>query len=203
MSHNAFSTGKTGLLFWVYWVLANAIVVGLMIALALIVNYIPHAALGWSIVGISLGIAQHLVLKNTVRPRDWAWLSAIGWIVGAAVGKISVGWQAAGWDMDWALMGLSLGVVQYFSLRKYVTQAGWWILASGLALVLAGALGGATALLEDWFMFKELIAIDKHFTEQAGFVLAGTAGGAVYGAITGVWLIWFFRVRMRQPGETD
>jgi hypothetical protein len=55
---------------------------------------------------------------------------------------------------------------------------------------MAGALGGATALLEDWFMFKGWIDLNQNVAEIIGYILAAMVGGAVYGALTGGWLIW-------------
>jgi hypothetical protein len=118
--------------------------------------------------------------------------------VGIVIGKVAVGWEARGWDVDWALVGFSVGLAQYLVLRRQVYHGGWWILASITALVLASALGGATALLEDWVMFKGLIPVNERLAEIAGFMLAGAVGGAVNGAITGTWLIWFLRSQSRQ-----
>ncbi|KAA3665492.1 MAG: hypothetical protein DWQ04_00350 [Chloroflexi bacterium] len=187
-------------LFWGQWVLLNTIVVAIIITLSLIIDYIPHTIIGWSVIGISISIIQQLYLQRHMCLEKWALFSVIGWVIGVLVGKIAVGWEAGSWDVDWALVGVLVGIAQYFSMRRYVYQAGWWILASSMSLVMAGSLGGATALLEDWLMFKGWVDINKSLTEIIGYILAASAGGAVYGAFTGGWLIWLMWYKSRPMG---
>lgn len=179
--------------FWRQWVLANALTVTIISTIGLTINYIPQTVIGWSIIGICLSLVQQIYLQRYLHLEKWALFSIIGWVVGVSIGKMAVGWQAHSWDVDWALIGLVVGLAQYFSMRKCVAQAGWWLLASSVALIMAGSLGGATALLEDWFMFKGWIDLNKELTEIIGYILAATAGGAVYGALTGGWLLWLLR----------
>lgn len=192
-------TDKTAI-FWGQWVLVNTIGVAIIVTISLIIGYIPHTILGWSIIGIFISIVQRTYLQQYMWLEKWMVFSVIGWVIGVLVGKIAVGWNAGSWDVDWALIGLSVGIAQYFSMRKHVYQAGWWILASSVALIMAGSLGGATALLEDWFMFKGLININKNISETIGYILAAAVGGAVYGAFTGGWLLWFIRSKTRPMG---
>lgn len=156
--------------------------------------------IGWSITGISVSILQQLYLQRHLGLEKWTLFSLIGWVIGVSIGKIAVGWKASSWDVDWAMIGLSVGIAQYFSMKQYVDQAGWWILASSVALIMAGSLGSATALLEDWFMFKGWIDINKNLTETIGYILAASVGGAIYGAFTGGWLIWFVWNKSRPVG---
>jgi hypothetical protein len=176
--------------FWGGWVLVNSIIVAIVITTSFTFGYIPHPIIGWWGIGIFISIIQQIYLQRYVWLEKWTLFSVFGWLIGVLVGKIAVGWQAGSWDVDWALIGLSVGIAQYFSMRKYVYQAGWWILASSAALIMAGALGGATALLEDWFMFKGWIDLNQNVAEIIGYILAAMVGGAVYGALTGGWLIW-------------
>jgi hypothetical protein len=180
----------TRISFWGQWVLVNTVIVAIVTTISLTIGYIPHPIIGWSIIGIFISIVQQIYLQRYIWLEKWTLFSVIGWIIGVLIGKIAVGWKAGSWDVDWALIGLSVGIAQYFSMRKYVYQAGWWILASSVALIMAGSLGGATALLEDWFMFKGWVDITKNISETIGYILATTVGGAVYGAFTGGWLIW-------------
>lgn len=195
-------SGNTNFWFWQRWVVAHTLIVALMIAAGLIINYIHWPIVGWVLIGVPVGLGEQWLLSRHIRVKHWALFTSVGWVIGILLGKTAVGWQARGWDVDWALVGFSVGIAQYFVLRRHVNGAIWWILASSTALVLAGLLGGATALLEDWFMFKGLIALDKAFTEAVGFVLAGAAGGAVGGAITGGWLIWLLRSGTGQKKST-
>ncbi len=187
----------TGFSFLGQWVLVNAIAVAVVVTIGLTIGYIPRTIIGWVVIGIFISIIQQIYLQRYIWLEKWILYSAIGWIAGVLVGKIAVGWRAGSWDVDWALLGLSVGTAQYFSMRKYLYQAGWWILASNVALIMAGVLGGATALLEDWFMFKGWIDINKNVTEAIGYILAATVGGAVYGAFTGGWLMWLLRNKSR------
>ena len=189
-----------GFLFWGQWVLINTIVVAVVITISLTTGYIPHTIIGWSIIGIFISIIQQIYLQRYIGLEKWMLFSVIGWGIGVLAGKIAVGWQAGSWDMDWALIGLSVGIAQYFSIRQHVYQAGWWVLASSMALIMAGSLGSATALLEDWFMFKGWLDINNDITEIIGYILAGSVGAAVYGAFTGGWLIWFIRTKPRPMG---
>ena len=194
---------QVGLTFWSRWVLANTLIVAIVMAFTVGFNVILHAAIGWGVTGIAISVMQQYILQRYLPLNNWAWFSSLGWIAGVLLGKSAVGWQAAGWDIDWALTGLLVGIVQYFSMRKHISQAYWWILASSAALVLAGVLGGLTVMTEDWLIFKGLIEVDKDFTEKVGFVVSGAVGGATYGAVTGGWLIWLINTRYRPiEGET-
>lgn len=70
------------------------------------------------------------------------------------------------------LYGAVLGVLQWLVLRRWVARAGWWVLASGVGWVAAGLLSGIDA---------------------EGGIVGRTLIGVVYGAITGVVLLWLLR----------
>jgi hypothetical protein len=167
-------------------------------AIALIIGYIPPAIIGWIMVGIPIAFMQQMVLRKYATLSHWDWASILGWSIGVVLGKAAEGWQAGWWDLDWAVLGLSVGIGQTVILKKQFHQGGWWIFVSSTALILAGSLGGATDLLEDWFMAKDLLSVNENFTEAIGTVMAGSAGGAVLGAITGLGLIWLFHSISRQ-----
>jgi hypothetical protein len=190
-----------GLFFWGWWVLAGAVGVAVVVAINEILGRITPTVLGWMLVGTAVGVAQQLVWRKYGPVRHWGWASLVGWSLGALVGRLAVGWEAGAWDVDWAVVGVIVGAAQYLVLQPQMRQAGWWILASATGLVLAGSLGGAVALLEDWFMFKGLLDLNERVTESLGFVLAGLLGGAVYGLITGAWLVWLWRCSLRTTNQ--
>lgn len=189
-------------LFWVRWVLINALPVAGGATLALAAGYLPPAVIGWIGVGLSLSFIQHQLLNRYTRLDYWGWATALGWLVGVPVGKLATGWEAVGWDLDWALTGLCIGFVQALALQQQFSRAGWWLLAGSSGLVLAGALGGATGLLEDWLAYKGLIFFDESLAGVIGWTVAALTGGAVYGAITGGWLLWFMQARQKGLNET-
>ena len=175
---------------WRQWVIIHTLSLTIIITISSFLDYIPSAIIGWSIIGIVITIVQGWYLSHYIQLENWMFFSTIGWLGGVLIGKMAVGWQASSWDVDLALLGLVVGGTQYFSMRAAVLHAGWWVVASAVALILAGSLGGATDLVEDWFMFKGVIDLNRGVTERIGHILAGSVGGAVYGAITGGWLVW-------------
>ena len=185
-------------LFWGGWVLTHALTVAGVTAVALSAGYIPSAIVGWIGLGISLSFIEQIILNRYTRLNYWGWATALGWLMGVPIGKIGIGWQAVGWDLDWALLGLSIGIFQALALRQQFRRVGWWLLASSTGLVLAGALGGATSLLKDWLTYKGFIHFDENLARILGLTLAMAVGGAVYGAVTGGWLLWFLRANQRE-----
>ncbi len=156
--------------FWLWWVLASAV--------------------GFAAVGAGVGIAQWFVLRRHVSRAGW-WIlaSAVGFI-GGYIGVValvmavddavfeSLG-DASSLYLSFAVVGAGVGIAQWFVLRRHVSRAGWWVLASTVGYTVAGA-----------GVFRAV---------GAGFLGGSTDGGglllslALYGAITGgvmVWLLW-------------
>lgn len=122
------------------------------------------------------------------------WFSRAGWwvlasTVGSLLGFIPLGLALAVADTHGdtvfariaapaaiALAGAVAGVVRWLVLRRWVSRAGWWILASTISWF------GVT------FAFMSLTrGADVHL------FLGGSVSGALSGVITGlalVWLIW-------------
>ena len=68
--------------------------------------------------------------------------------------------------------GAVVGIAQWFVLRRQVSRAGWWVLASIVGFVVASTVQFAVAV---------------------SLVAASVVVGAVYGAITGGVLVWLLR----------
>ena len=114
----------------------------------------------------------------------WVLASAVGFVVGLIVGLIlsATSSSLVGFAVGLAVFGASVGIAQWFVLRRHVSRAGWWVLAStvGYAVTAAGVLDALEAFGE---------AILGGGSSYEGLVL----GLVLYGAITGgvlVWLLW-------------
>jgi hypothetical protein len=138
--------------------------------------------------GIWLGLAQWLVVRRFLAQAGW-WVLATA--VGLALGmgaatvtfNLSVGIMRGesneGAIVSFAVCGLIAGIAQWPVLRKSVTHAGWWPLAS--------TLGHTTFLL----LF---VTISRGLdVSTLSAVPTGALCGAVYGIITGLPLVWLLR----------
>ena len=174
--------------FGLRWVLATSVgwIVGFAVCetLKAIVEFLAHPPTDGAVIGISIGIAQWLVLKGRIHRAGW-WIlaSIIGFGVGKAVGDAvaQAVSGALGSGLDGAVIGASLGVAQWLVLRRHVAQAGWWVLAN----ILAWALG--------WTVIR---VIDEAAGGPAGMAyIIGATGAAAAGVITGLSLVWLVRRR--------
>ena len=164
---------------WGWWLLAC--IVGFMLGFVVANATFGFGAPAGIVIGVSLGIAQWLVLRRYIARAGW-WVLAS--IVGLAVGfgvcaavlfaddfADDVGFAMAG-AVAGTVIGASLGIAQWLVLRRHVARAGWWVLAS--------AVGVATFETVDFAM---------SFDPGGAFIV----GVAVYGAITGGVLVWLLR----------
>jgi hypothetical protein len=162
--------------FAIQWLLANAagVATGLASANAL-------GQLSYLFAGIIPGVLQWLLLRRKVAGIGWwAMMSGIGLVAGFFLGMLPI--NVAGVDgpqvvplmtLGFALMGAVPGTLQWLLLRRRVSWAGWWVLASSIGMVGCG------------MTFMRLTrGADVHI------IWGGAAGGAVYGAMTGAVLHW-------------
>lgn len=171
--------------FGLRWVLATTVgwVVGFAVCEAL-KAFVEDLFIDGAVIGISVGIMQWLALKGRVNRAGW-WIvaSIVGFAVGKAIGDAfaQVVPGAVGFVLSGAAIGASLGIAQWLVLRRHVAHAGWWVLAS----VLAWAVG--------WGMIS---VVDEAVGGPAGTAyVIGAVGAAVAGMITGVALVWLWRLR--------
>jgi hypothetical protein len=123
------------------------------------VKWVLVSTLGWAVgwafvpefaVGAVIGTAQWVVLKPLIRQDGW-WIaaSAGGWAAGWAI-VLSV-FPPGTELLAEAVIGASLGLVQWLVLRQQVHGAWWWIVLStlgwsvGLMGILGAPLAGAVA----------------------------------------------------------
>jgi len=120
-------------------------------------------AVGAAVVGVAQWLILRRYLTGSVR-----WVvasvaaSAVGAVVVLLVGLVDTD---AGLLVGVSLYGLLAGALQWLVLKRQVARAGWWVLASSVAWLVAIPVGD----------------------------MAGPPGWAVYGAITGTVLVWLLR----------
>jgi len=129
---------------------------------------------------------QWLVLRRRISRAGWwvlagtvgcsvAWVVGYGVAVAAGYSETTEGFAAVlGLTLVAALGGAAAGILQWLVLRRRISRAGWWVLAStvgwGLGIAIAATL-------------EEVVA--------GGSILV--AGGPVLGAVTGGALVWLLR----------
>ncbi len=174
---------------WLWWVVAG------------VVGWAAGWGLGWSevefwsvdiaaaeyggvVVGVTVvGALQWLMLRRQLAGAAW-WIVA-SLVSGVVAGGViyGVGGDAGftaevardldvGWVVEAALYGAVLGVLQWLVLRWQVALSGLWVLASTVGWVVGDPV--CSSLMDfgalSWVVF-----------------------GAVYGAITGLVLVWLLR----------
>ncbi|MBD2346774.1 protein kinase domain-containing protein [Anabaena subtropica] len=149
---------KIGLGFYLQWILVNLLGLiggGILAAIAheiiqplgIIISSQAVAAT----MGLTISFMQVLVLRRHI-PISEKW-----WVLGTTLGVcISVLLSYIMWidmDLDSALgqsvilIGPSVGIIQWWLLRPFVKQAGWWILVNTLWGWMGGILSGAVLVL--------------------------------------------------------
>jgi hypothetical protein len=156
-------------------------------------DWLAYSVLG-SGLGIGVGILQWLVLRRRVSRAGWWVLASTAGFVVAWVGS-EAAVDALGYSEDFigrgvltrllqdfiggAMLGPGVGLMQWLVLRRQVSRAGWWVLASTVGCGLGMAVMGA---------FEVVVG-----SIGTGFLLGLLFGGAVLGAVTGGALVWLLR----------
>jgi hypothetical protein len=176
--------------FWVQWVLANTCgaavggLVGFMvISVSAIVGRVGPGTAGWpaglAVCWAVVAAMQGLVLRRHISLAGW-WVlaSSLGWtmvwVAGFAV-TLAVG-EHKFWMMWGPLLnpvvaaahGAVGGAMQWLVLRRQISRAGWWVLASTVgwlvAFVVGAAVGGAL-VPDDWpMLFPALVVLSAPTT---------------------------------------
>ena len=141
-------------LLWAQWVLFTAAgwIAGSAIAWTLTeyVHVLRESALGLAAaggaVGVSVGVAQWLVLRPPLRRgTSWILCTALAWGAGAFV----AGWVNDSLFDDYWLLALlpsavlfatAIGLGQWLVLRRLSRGAGWWVPVSALAWTVIGCI---------------------------------------------------------------
>jgi len=129
---------------WFYWIMATT--------LGWLLGSIFFQGIPVVISGVAVAAFQWAVLYKRI-PKGWRWLlaSSLGWIIGYILFMIFL--SADFGFLLGPVLGGTVGIAQWFLLRKEVYWAGWWIIMSILAwttgltlfpgLLSSGALPGA------------------------------------------------------------
>jgi predicted Ser/Thr protein kinase len=115
--------------------------------------------------------AARVVPQATVRRVDEKWVLWAGWLLATALGW-AAGWavgapiseliarpigatgamllaETLGGAVAWGTLGLTTGVAQWLVLRRHMSSAGWWVLASVIGWALVGAVKWNTGRLTE------------------------------------------------------
>jgi hypothetical protein len=113
--------------------------------------------------GVAVSALQWAVLYKRI-PKAWRWaaVSSLGWIVGYILFVVFLSAELG--FLLGPVAGGTVGIAQWFLLRKEVDWAGWWIIISALAwttgltlvpgLFSTGALPGALTGLALIILFR-------------------------------------------------
>jgi hypothetical protein len=172
--------------FWLQWVVANTVGIGLAVtgidgvARPIVDASVSNPALrrvlvvfSIAVIAVVLGGAQWLVLHRRIGQSAWWGIAtAITFWVGASV--VEVAYFAgvsltAGFLVDFLLSGPVCGIFQW-----QVAQAGWWALTLPLSWVVGFAVYAAVSF-------------------AVNLTVASPAFGATFGATTGAALVWLLR----------
>jgi hypothetical protein len=211
---------KIGWGFWLKWVLATTVgfIICLFIlfylgkAVAFMIGY-PHEDdffywLAYNIHFIAtcagVGIIQWLILRRRVsRVGLWAPAMVAGFVLASVLLYAppitrnyllevkNIFARNIGWIMFLALGGTIAGLFQWFFLRRQISRAGWWVLASAVGW----SLGEVVWQLGDWFLFERF-----GFGPAGGLLrflrilnYSGLFFAIIMGVITGGALVWLLR----------
>ncbi len=190
---------RVGWRFWLWWVLASTVgwLLGFLVgfigghAVEEILPSYGNAAIGAGL-GAGVGIMQWLILRRQVSRAGWWVLAsivglAVAPVVGTAValaGGYSITPESfgvlVGWIVVAAVGGAMAGIMQWLILRRQVSRAGWWVLASTVGWGVSVAVWEGVAALGRAMGFFP-------------FAVALVGGGVGLGSITGIMLIWLLR----------
>ncbi|WP_414575867.1 protein kinase domain-containing protein [Anabaena sp. CCY 9402-a] len=149
---------KVGFGFYLQWVLVNVVGLiggGIFAAIAhVIVEPIFGTILSYQAVvatmALTIGFMQLLMLRRHIPISEKWWL--LGTTLGACISVLLGNMMFSG-DLDSVIglsfmsVGLIVGIIQWWLLRRFVKQAGWWILVNLLFGWIGGILSGAVLVL--------------------------------------------------------
>lgn len=148
---------------------------------------------GWVVAGIALGILQWVLLSHILPRPGWFALSGgAGLVLGVAGGFLVATSVFQAWGLApafaaiGALVGLSVGVIQWLALRQQAAKSIWWIPANILGYT-GGLLAGGQ--VPEVFPLARTVIFGPEFGVTIGFRV---------GAVTGITLLFI----LAQPAAT-
>jgi hypothetical protein len=183
---------------WAGWVLGVPVIV----ALALIGEAIGIGG-AQALVGAGMGIAVGFLQARAIRgvlpgASRWFWSCAVGLAIPFLVTDI---WKPTGLSAAYSLFaavalgGVVIGAWQSLILRSRLRRAGWWMLASAVGWVLAGAMAAAADPLSHAPGLRGIWGALAYLGIIAG-------GGLILGLVTGAALVWMLRDDVEQTRAT-
>lgn len=159
--------------FWIQWVVATGL--GFLLSLLFVeVGVRPYIGTLSGAVGSSLiAIAQWLVLRQRLSQISWWVIATItAWVLISSSSLGALGWIAPRTELltlrllsgfiNGSMVGIVLGVGQWFVLNRYFPNAAWWLPISSVswavALPVGWAVGGILHSLTGLF-FAEVIGL--------------------------------------------
>lgn len=140
-----------------------------------------------AVIGLAIGLMQRVLLPQPISLfRRWLGLTCAGWALGFALATSIAPIldaaidKTAGELMSSAVVGASVGLAQWLSLRTWLPQAGWWIPVNVASWAIGPALGG--------------LMVDRLLANLGTAWLTHAVSGAIAGILTGIVLN-----RMAQP----
>ena len=123
---------------------------------------------GVALAGMLVGALQWLILRKKISGAGWWILASFGaaLVFSLVVFGVGLAYKEEVWRVGVGLLGPATGLLQWLILRREVRQSGWWILAS--------TLGWGLGI-------------------PAGEAVGWNGLGAVYGALTGLALVFLLR----------
>lgn len=134
--------------FWVQWVVATGL--GFLVSLLFVeIGVRPHLGAISGAVGSSfIAIAQWFVFRQRLSHISW-WIVATitAWVLISSSSLGALGWIAPRTELitirllygfiDGAIVGIVLGLGQWFVLNRYFSNAAWWLPISSVSWAVA------------------------------------------------------------------
>ncbi|WP_242039104.1 hypothetical protein [Anabaena cylindrica] len=93
-------------------------------------------------IALTIGFMQVLVLRRLIPVSEKQWV--LGTTLGVCISVLVCG-DYPEYSLLW--IGPIVGIIQWFILRQFVEQAGWWILVNSMFGWIGGVLSGAVLVL--------------------------------------------------------
>ena len=186
------------LVFLIQWIFNTTLGWGLGLLASVGLEFAAGAQMGWRIgtaasfflLGLFIGISQWFVLRRHLRGAGW-WLlvTALGFIAGSFMGtpvssmmRLSAvaewtGLRVTGVLTGFAVIGLTVGVLQWFVLQRWVFRAVWWILMETAGIVFSVAVAMAVDLVLSTAAFPDWV------NQVVFFGVIGMISGAISGLV--------------------
>lgn len=140
-----------------------------------------------AVTGAIIGLAQRWIMRDEIElTRRWILVSTLGWTAGYLVASLSSPLTAAAFGdlvsgaVSWVLLGATVGLAQWQTLRQLVLRAGGWVPAN----IIGWLLGPPVAALG----MSLAVSFGVNPADSIGVMLASALTGATAGAVTGIVL---------------